>query len=371
MRVVFLSHTTAGGVFRVGSHHLSRELARRGHQVAHVSTPISVAHAAKAMVDKQVRSRFTEAWSSRVDDDGVLHLVPLSMLPASKTPLALRRFEADLYARVWKRRHSILWMPDVVYLDQPLLESAAHALGPRKVIYRPTDAHFEPAARAAEIRALTRADGIAATSASTLQSVTAGTAWERPSIVIENGVEIDRFHAAERNRASTKVVYLGALDSRFDWPLLARLSHDFPDNEFAIAGPVSEPPAVNLGSNVNLMGPVPYEAAPTLLSDASVGLLPLSDHPGNAGRSPMKYYEYLGSGLAVVAKRAPALAARTSPNVWLYDDADGASEALATALATTDDVRASGVESARENSWAACAERLETFTLRLPAGDAR
>jgi hypothetical protein len=85
----------------------------------------------------------------------------------------------------------------------------------------------------------------------------------------------------------------------------------------------------------------------------------------------MKYYEYLASGLAVVAKRAPALAARTSPNVWLYDDADGASSSLAQALATTSAARDSGIQSARENSWAGCAERLEKFTLELDSGEAR
>ena len=38
-RVVFLSHTEAGGVFRVGSHHLARELSRAGVEVHHVPPP--------------------------------------------------------------------------------------------------------------------------------------------------------------------------------------------------------------------------------------------------------------------------------------------------------------------------------------------
>jgi teichuronic acid biosynthesis glycosyltransferase TuaH len=45
-QVVFISHTHAGGIFRVGSHHLARELSIRGYDVAHVSTPFSTAHAA-------------------------------------------------------------------------------------------------------------------------------------------------------------------------------------------------------------------------------------------------------------------------------------------------------------------------------------
>jgi hypothetical protein len=55
-RMVFASHTASIGVFRVGSHHLSRELSRMGNDVVHVSTPVSLAHLAKVR-DPVVRSR--------------------------------------------------------------------------------------------------------------------------------------------------------------------------------------------------------------------------------------------------------------------------------------------------------------------------
>ncbi len=47
-------------------------------------------------------------------------------------------------------------------------------------------------------------------------------------------------------------------------------------------------------------------------------MLPLSEHPTNAGRSPMKLYEYLAAGLRVVARRTPALAAVPLADVALY-----------------------------------------------------
>ena len=41
MKIAFLSHTAMGGDFVVGSHHLATALAARGHDVLHMSAPVT------------------------------------------------------------------------------------------------------------------------------------------------------------------------------------------------------------------------------------------------------------------------------------------------------------------------------------------
>ncbi len=355
-RIAFLSHTAAGGVFKVGSHHLSREFAAAGHEVAHVSTPVSLAHLQRVRRDQQTKIRLRTALRPYRDAD-VKHLVPLTLLPLGKTPMALRRAQASL----WKQTRSDVDRPDVLFLDQPLLIDYAIALRPKTLIYRPTDAHFDRESRLAELRALEVAQGIAATSSRTLESVVDGTDWCKPAVVIENGVEFERFALPELGPHGNGVVYLGALDNRFDWGLVDRLAEKFPEIPFVVAGPLGRHPALR-SPNVKIVGAVPYETAPELLRRFAVGILPLADVPANEGRSPMKYYEYLASGLSVVATRVPALAERTDPNVWLYSDDAGAVSALSQALGASQLQRQLGVEAARQKSWASCAGALEQFS---------
>ena len=85
MRLLLGSHTAPGGVFRVGSHHLARELAAQGHEVCHLSSPVSLAHVVNAR-DPEVRRRYRLAArrvrAARVAGD----FVPLTLLPMSLGP---------------------------------------------------------------------------------------------------------------------------------------------------------------------------------------------------------------------------------------------------------------------------------------------
>lgn len=367
MRVVFLSHTAPSGVFRVGSHHLSREISRLGNSVAHIATPVSFAHLSKAARDRDVRARLQSARAPRRDADGVWQFVPLVPAPLGSVPTAVNELQLRLTAPLRRRRLDDFRAADVVFIDQPLLGSVAKDFPTAKIIYRPTDAHHEPLARAAELRLLEGAHGISAASASTLAQVTAGTRWSRPSTVIENGVEYDRFAAPSPGVPRAGVVYLGALDGRFDWALVAEVARALPDVAFTIAGP--RPATVPaLPANVSLVGAVPYAEAPSLLARHVVGILPLSDHPGNAGRSPMKYYEYLAAGLGVVASSSDELRRRADRNVHLYDDAPGAVRAVTDALGAGEAERTAGRRAAQGMGWTDRAKRLLAFADSVGTG---
>lgn len=343
-RILFLSHSHPFGSFRVGSHHYARELAERGADVVHLSTPISLAH--------RVTGRIARADLAAVprrperDAHGVLHVVPRTLLPAPLSPITVKRM---------LRRNGIDTAFDAVLLDQPLLwDDSVRALAPT-VIYRPTDLYPEGVKHSLQQRIIEAVDGVVATSDEVLRALGP---LRVPSLVLSNGADVERFAspAADDDPRPARCVYVGALDDRFDWDRIAAWGQAHPGIRFVIAGP-GRPPGP-LPANVEMLGPVPYDEVPALLHTARVGLLPLSAHPLNAGRSPMKLYEYLAAGLAVVARETPGIRARPELGIEVYtDDADAA---LERALRHPSPNRA-GQAAASAESWERKTDALDEF----------
>jgi teichuronic acid biosynthesis glycosyltransferase TuaH len=334
-----------------------------GNRVTHISTPVTFVHLSKLRTG-DVRRRFKLALESPVmDSDNVSHIVPLVPLPPALAPLPLSAANLRLSVRPWRKLASAWGRQeiDVLFIDQPHLVALVPLLKPRITIYRPTDIHFDASTRAAEDRVLDLADAVVATGGHVLQDVLRN-GRSLPHLVLENGVEFEHFRSAEVPAQSRSgAIYIGALDARFDWSAVYAMCRAFPDQEFRIGGPLTAPPPSVPPKNLVLLGPVPYSEVPKLLAKAKVGLLPMSKHPGNAGRSPMKYFEYLAAGLTVVATSSQELATRNAPGVSLFEDKDSAVEAFGNALLAADGLGDIGVEYASNFSWSKRAARLSTF----------
>jgi teichuronic acid biosynthesis glycosyltransferase TuaH len=349
-RIVFVSHTHAAGVFRVGSHHLAREMSRLGYRVAHISTPYSLAHAA---LNKGAEGRREQADRGPfIDADGVLQLVPRTVLPV--------QYSTSRYLSRALTRHGFRGS-DFMIVDQPLMVTKEIAALAKTVVYRPTDLYISGNAARKQDLALQLAQGVVATSEEVLRSlkVPAGI----PSAFLPNGVELSRFaNAGDRVRSGS--IYVGALDDRFDWDAIRSFALAAPESPLRLAGPIaSAVPA--LPQNVEILGPVPYESVPSLLASARIGLLPFSDAESNRGRSPMKLYEYLASGLFVVSRHTPVIASYSLPGVHLYEQPEEVAS-LFTGGTLPDGINADGAHSAREQDWTTKAQVLEKFLLALP-----
>ncbi|MFT2816892.1 glycosyltransferase [Leifsonia sp. A12D58] len=303
-QVLFASHTFDGGVFKVGSHHLAKQLSTNGYRVAHVSTPVSPLHLVRKPLDP-ARLAIARAGAHR-DEFGVLQLVPRVAFPSQlhPAPQTMRRILRGIGFD----------QPDYVFIDQPLLSGLLPLRTNSTVIYRPTDIYTSGVLAKRQIEVLRRAHGVIATSAAVLESleVPRGTR----TLVLENGVDFEHFSTRSHHQRSG-IIYAGSLDHRFDWDAVILLANEFPDVTITIAGPTRAdfPP---LPENVSCVGSLQYEELPTRLAQASVGILPLSGAIENAGRSPMKYYEYLAAGLHVVASSTETLRSRMAAGVELY-----------------------------------------------------
>ncbi|GAA2986477.1 hypothetical protein GCM10010460_23370 [Microbacterium terrae] len=348
-RILFVSHTDPYGPFRIGSHHLADALARDGHDVVHLSTPISAVH----LITRRVsRAKAAATPVDSVGEAGVRYLVPRTLLPAGIGAFRVTRRLRRLGLRGF----------DMVLIDQPLLWSRSLLRVAPAVVYRPTDEY--PSGMKARLQrdAIRRVDGVIATSRPVLDRLGP---LPFPSTVIENGVDTERFHTVDWRPRPEICVYIGAFDSRFDWNQTMAWAGRFPRWRFVLAGPAATPPAA-LPVNVELLGPVPYESVPRLLAEARIGLLPLSDDPLNRGRSPMKLYEYLASGLSVVSRQTEVVHPDPARGVFTYTDAANAAEALQDAIRHASP-NAAGVEHALGQAWTTKARRLLEFVAGVTA----
>lgn len=345
--IVFLSHTARASTFRVGSHHLSRELVLAGHEVAHVSTPYSLLH---RLLRPGQSARGEAARAGVVETEGVRDLVPRPLLPAnlrwsrSSTQKALR--EVGIPA------------PDYVFIDQPLFP--ARHFPASTVVFRPTDIFSSRSLHRAALALLDASQGVAATSPGVLESV-AGT-FGGATRVIENGVEFSRFSRVSGEVKEYDFVYVGALDPRFDFAELASAASALPHASFAIFGPVPEG-IPSLPSNVQLRGAIDYASVPEAMARGRWGVMPFVANASNAARSPMKLYEYVAAGLPVIAphetaSRAPALAGLNPYDARTPGDF---ARTLSAVMDTKAELPAADIDIARSRDWSNVARELLEF----------
>jgi glycosyltransferase involved in cell wall biosynthesis len=98
--------------------------------------------------------------------------------------------------------------------------------------------------------------------------------------------------------------YAGALEERVDVEALERCAHDLPDWNLVLVGQLQDPslfaPLSEL-PNVRIRGLEPRPAVLAMMATADVCLVPHRRTPMSEAMSPLKFFEYLASGAAVVA----------------------------------------------------------------------
>jgi len=316
-RIAFLSHTAMGGDFVVGSHHLATALAAQGHDVLHLSAPVTPAHVL-GLRDKFTRRRFARFLHGGETHHGVRDVVPLALLPwalARRRPALMQGHTRWMLAAPLRGVRSLqLAQADQLIVDEPRMLGVALARTSRATLaYRATDLYAamrgDPRITDAERILCRRAEVIVATSAQIAAHLRALTG--RQVHVIGNGVAYTRFATPQAldpafetlpGERGNRAIYVGAFDARFCAQALRAAAQALSARIFILAGPGGERIAAALSMpNIHATGAVPYSSLPGLLQACAVGLLPFSANDANAGRSPMKLFEYAAAGLAVAA----------------------------------------------------------------------
>jgi glycosyltransferase involved in cell wall biosynthesis len=384
MDIVLASHTVIGGHFVVGSHHLARNFVAAGHRVIHLSTPITPAHLLRVRTSDIIRQRYLAwrgSWHAEMQEPA--NLVPMAPLPWRAARLLYR---LGLNQLLWTvpsikglLRHCGMTEPDLLIIDQPYFAGLERLLRARTTLYRATDLYAEitgdPSCVAAEHQILNHVDGWIATSQpvfSHLQRLAPG----KPSLLVENGVDVEHFSTAQalpseyKGMAGPRLVYAGAIDKRFDTGAARALALAIPQASVILIGPVSDgaDEALVQGGrlpNIHLLGPRPYNKLPAYCQHADAGLILMNYHPANGGRSPMKLYEYAAAGLPVVCRGTPEIARRAETFVFLYEDTDTVPETAAMALGQRVHLGPVLKSASVAASWAAKAQQISKFAVSI------
>jgi len=324
-RIVFLSHTHIGGTYRVGSHHLAKAATEFGDNVLHISTPISFLHRIKKL-DPDMSFRFANARKLVSFSPGILSYIPRTVLPLEMiTKYGTHRWPILGTKKTVEIIKS--FDPDIVLIDQrsfqPLLPLIYNPLLNKPAFFlRGTDLPKSSLEECLELKILDQVSGVIGTSSKILENINPN----HRRLLLNNGVDkqfLDKVHQVSDRK---NMIYVGALDKRFDWDAIAIIAKRLPGIEIDIFGTGSVPS--RLAANVHYKGTVNYDALPIIFRKYKFALMPFDFTSTNHGRSPMKLWEYLASGLIVIASAVKEIIDIDPPNTMIYRNLHELSELL-------------------------------------------
>ena len=129
-------------------------------------------------------------------------------------------------------------------------------------------------------------------------------------LVVRNACDFDHFAGPPAADATRPMIgYYGAIAQWFDVDLVADLAERRADWQFVLIGHTSGADVTRLTrlANVQLIGEVPYGDLPRWLARFDVTILPFRRIPLTEATNPVKVYETLASGKAVVSVPLPEL----------------------------------------------------------------
>jgi glycosyltransferase involved in cell wall biosynthesis len=145
-----------------------------------------------------------------------------------------------------------------------------------------------------------------------------------------SGVELDRFaadvgpHPLAAMLRAPVMAYVGVIDERLDYALIAALADAFPQGHVMLAGPIVkvDPAHLPQRANVHYTGRLPYNALPSLLAGVDVALMPFAINRATASISPTKTLEYFAARCPVVSTPIADVVADYGDIVYVAAGAD-------------------------------------------------
>jgi glycosyltransferase involved in cell wall biosynthesis len=209
---------------------------------------------------------------------------------------------------------------------------------------------------------ITKADGVIVSSDGLMQ---AKSVLSNNCYLVKNGVDFAHFNKAAdlRNKNKTAditVGYVGSLDNRVDYDLVAYLAEKLTDVKFEFVGRILEKGKVaklDKLPNTKFWDAKRMEELPEFLKRFDAGIIPFVKNDLTAGIYPMKINEYLAAGIPVIATDFAAF-----PEFGSFISTTSGQEAFVQAVVEnlcndTPEKRKQRIAVAHGNSWEKRAEQ--------------
>jgi len=193
-------------------------------------------------------------------------------------------------------------------------------------------------------------------------------------LLVPNAADFDHFRFSpspvpgELQRLNRPIVgYYGAISDWFDSELVRALALARPRWQFVLIGRTFGADLAPLRglANVHLLQEKPYAELPAYLHAFDVGFIPFKRTPLTEATNPVKLFEFLSAGKAIVATELSELQ-HYSDRVRLASGADQWLESIAQALGDNAPTRVAGrIEFARENTWSQRVAEIQAAVLKL------
>jgi UDP-galactopyranose mutase len=176
----------------------------------------------------------------------------------------------------------------------------------------------------------------------------------------------DWLDALPRPRAT----YIGVIDERLDYGIIAHMAASRPDVQFVMCGPIVkvDPAHVPHAANVHYPGQQQYADLPRILKGSDVCLMPFARNEATKFISPTKTLEYMATHRPIVSTPIRDVERFYSDIVYLADTPEQfvakVGEALSESAAVRERNRRRELKILAEQAWDAIADNMETLMQR-------
>ena len=369
----------------LGIHALTQHMLDKGCRIEWFTIPLSLLHLVKP---KTIRAR--RAWLHRWlegplrEDEGrgyLVNRIPFTPVhPVPNIPLLESLFLSRSYLSL--RIPSLMQLArqdgvnpvDMVFFDPGGVSLCYPFEGKaRSCVYRMADclAEFPGQPRGqieSEREMLRKADLILPVSPPLYEIAVAARGSSKGVHLLRNGVDLDLFqrpHACPPEYARVpepRALFIGTMTSWFDWDLFLGIARLRPQVSFCLIGRGQVPRV--LPPNVYYLGPRSHELVPGYMQHASVGLITYKNLIRvHRAERPLKFYEYIASGLPVVSVPYGHLT-QMAPHALFGKTAGEFAEAIDHALTLTSSKKEELKQVAESFSWSSIYHQFDDILLQ-------
>ncbi|MEF7556887.1 glycosyltransferase [Bacillus thuringiensis] len=374
-KALFATSNYWNSPFQVGTHHIAKELVRKGWEIAYISAPISPIHRMFSPT-KEFYDRYDiyKKGGETFEDGKVWSYVPGALLTPNNKPI----LRSEIIYNHWNK----LGYPnikklielkdfrevDLLYFDNGLQNYLLDFISYKKSVFRMADKNsgFSNSTKAlekAETKLSQSVDRVLYT-AHTLEDHV-NSLKPKDTLYFPNGVNLAHFLEKKEQPVEYKsidkpiIVYVGAIEEWFDFNLFNEMAKRMSDFAFVVIGPDKlAKQYINEIENVHILGRRSYDQLPAYLQHANVGIIPfnvkeyahLLDYV-----NPLKLYEYMVSGIPVVSSKWKELELINSP-AQLAENLDQFIDAIKEVARDMD--KEKYISFAKQHSWTSRVDNL-------------